>query len=160
MVYLTFAINVLLFLSISLIFSRTFYYFGLKKQARDILSKLNIKEIDLHYSLDHMIYFIQTESANPIVKNAGRNNLYVKQEFQSVLYPSVTGLQIYIRLSGNTDILVGYLAVDQLGFPQLSELALKGQMSETELRTISAYKALNPQTQKEMLDEVYALCSQ
>jgi hypothetical protein len=159
-VYLIFAVNVLLYLFVSLLAARLFYYRGVKYKALRILKKLNLNKSELHYSLDHMIYFIETEVPNPLILDAGRSSLYIKQEFVSALYPRVIGLQIYVRLADNNDLLIGFLDVDQIGFPQLSELAFHDEISENELRIIRAYKALHPQTQEEMLDEVYRLCSQ
>jgi hypothetical protein len=149
-----FAVLIAIFFIGSLALSRFYYYLGLKKKTATILDRLQLNWSELHYSLDHLVYFIPLPCHHPQLKTIGRNDLYVKKEFASFLFPSVSSLRIFAKTKDGEQ-LIAFLAVDKLGFPQLTEFLWNGSLSAEEASLINVYKAIHNDTIREILDEVY-----
>lgn len=150
-----FAVSILLFFLLSLVLSQHFHYIGLKTKTKRILKRLQLRWDDMHCSMDHLIYFIQLPCHNVTIKQLQRSDFYIKKDYSSLLFPTITGLRIYAASKSGEDTLIAYLGLDKPSLPQLSEFLWNGTMTQQEAELINVYKALHPSTSAEILDEVY-----
>ena len=155
MVYIILAGNLLLFFIASMLLSKLFYFYGVKKKTISILKRTNIRLEELHYSLDHLIYFVPIPCHNPIFQNLKREQLYIKKDYASIMFGKIVGIQVHAQTSNDDNYLVAYMAVDKMAFPQLSEQIMNGSLTKEEAKTINEFKSIHPSTVSEILDEVY-----
>jgi hypothetical protein len=130
--------------------------YGLQIRAHKLLTAHRMQTDDLHYSLEHLIYFIHVPSHDPQITGATRQDLYIRKDYLSYLFPKIAGLQIYLRTKDGYDQLIAYLEIDKIGLPQLSELMIRGVLTREQLTLIATAKAIRAKTMKEILDHVYA----
>lgn len=146
---------IIVFLSITILGSKYFYFMYLKYFTNKTLEKLNYNLKDLKYSYEEIIYFVPLPSNNPIISNSSRNDLYVKKELISPIYPSIKGIKVILKNKKDKDILIAYLAKDNFRLPTLDKLLFYKKIDINTYSKIVSYKLIHPVTIKEILDEIY-----
>jgi hypothetical protein len=146
---------IVVFFLISFLISRPLHFIGLKYKTNKILQRLHLNLSDLYYSLDSLVYFIQIPCHNPQIKTTKLENLYIKKEYTSLIYPTVIGLKVYLTQTSGEDQLVAYFPIKKMGFPQLTEFILNDELKPEEAEIINTYKAIHPQTMNEIIAEVH-----
>jgi hypothetical protein len=147
---------IVLFFLISFLPGRLFNRSGVQIRAQKLLTPHQMLTDDLHYSLEHLIYFVHVPSHDPQIAGATRQDLYIRKDYLSYLFPRIAGLHIYLRTKDGYDQLIAYLEIDKIGLPQLSEYLIRGVLTREQLTLIATAKATHAKTMKEILDHVYS----
>jgi hypothetical protein len=131
-----------------------FYRMELKSISKKVKKSLGVDILQLHCSLEQMVYFVSLPSNLPILQNAKREDLLLKCEYTSIFFPQLAGVEISIQ-NGKEKLLLAYLPIKNFRLPRLDRLLEEGKINETNYLKISTYKLIHPSTMKEIKEDVY-----
>lgn len=144
---------VLLFLLFLVIGGRHFYWLMLQAEARRLARRHDLDLYKLACPFEQIIYFVSMPSQVPEIRHADKENLVIKPDYRSLLFPQLAGLKIFIR-TGGEPILLAYLAMKDFRLAALDQLQEQKVIGEAEYRKLAACKLIHPATLEEISDEV------
>ncbi|RCX17782.1 hypothetical protein DFP94_108143 [Fontibacillus phaseoli] len=147
-------IIVLLFILMVLASGRFFYGRELKSRARKLSRTFHLEIPNMDYSFEQIVYFISLPTNIPSIRNASRDNLVIKLDYKSLIFPRLSGLKMYIK-SEKEKILLAYLPIKDFRLPALDQILKQGKINESDYRNMSTCKLIHPATLKEINEEVY-----
>lgn len=139
----------------TLVLSQWFYRLHLHMYTSYKLKKLKYTLEEFTYSLEEIIYFVTLPSMDPNLTGAKPEEIIVKPDFDSVLFPQLTGVSVLIGQPGGERRVIAYLTVEQMGTPLLDSLLMQGLINRRSYHTMSAYRMLQPSTFHEIRLEVH-----
>lgn len=147
-------IVVLIFLLIIFTSSRFFYSLELRSVTRRLTNSLGFDIQHLDYSFEQIVYFVSLPSNIPTIKNAKQEDLVIKLDYRSPLFPRLSGVKIHIK-TDTENMVLAYLPIKDFRFPALDQILLQGKIDETDYLKISTYKLIHEITLREISCEVY-----
>lgn len=147
-------IVMLIFVASSLLLGRRFYTIQLKNETERLARDLKLPIQQLSYSLEQISYFVSLPSSIPTIKNAKPEDVIIKLDYKSTLFPRLSGIKIMI-FEDSIPIVLAYLSVQNFRIPELDHWLRQGKINESDYLKISAMKIMDPDTLKEIAAEVY-----
>jgi hypothetical protein len=148
-------VSILIAIITFLLSSRLIYKLTVKLYAKRILTPLELSIEHLQYSYEELTYYVNIPTNNPDILQAKKEDLILRREFSSTLFPRIKGIHIYLRTGPHQQMMIAYLPVDRYCIPLLRIFLLRNQISKEAYNRIVACKLLQKQTAQEILEEVY-----
>jgi hypothetical protein len=149
-IILSVIIIILIVLS-SQLFYRLYMYWYVSWKLRQL--KFDLGEIT--YSLEKMIYFVTLPSIDSEITSAEPDQIIVRADFDSMLFPRFEGLRIMLRDSHKKERVIAYLSAEHFGVPMLNNLFINQTLSAAAQNRISAFRMMHPTTIREIQMEVH-----
>lgn len=140
---------------IGLLFSKAIYRWSNGLVVRVKLKKLGYEQKDLNFSYDRVVYTISLPTNRPDIMGADKGDFRFVEEYDSWIYPQLSGVRIELNQEQENPKLIAYLPIEQFRLPLLDQLLVDRVISGETYRRICIYKLILPSTRNEMIDEVY-----
>ena len=145
---------VLLFLVLSLLFSRQLWQRYLHHFSRRCLQQLGYTYGELKYSFEEIIYMVSLPTPNPVLQQATVNNIHIEVEHGSLLYPTARALRVVFTDRHGVRQLLAYLSFDRFHVPILDEANALKKIKDSDLTKVSIFLFHHPKIHREIIEEV------
>ncbi|RSK26241.1 hypothetical protein EJF36_04870 [Bacillus sp. HMF5848] len=154
MIGYTVTVFIFVYAFVMLLSSRYFYLLELRNHSRKKLRSLELNLEELDFSFEQMVYFVSLPSNLPIIKQAKQKDITIKIDYSSLVFPTVSGINIIIK-TDTDNMTLAYLPIKDFRLPKLDQLLAKRKLNEKSYIKISTYKLIHKKTLQLIAEDVY-----